>query len=515
MSGEVFLVGGGPGDPGLITCRGRRLLNQAQTVIYDRLIETALLNHTDEDCELIYAGKKPGDHSLTQAEINELMVEKARKGEKVVRLKGGDPFLFGRGGEEADHLRRHGVPYQVVPGITSALAVPAYAGIPATERNVSSSVTVITGHEDPDKDESSHEWEHLAGGAGTLIFLMGVGNLPRISRKLMDGGMAADTPVALIEMGTCPEQRSFFTTLDEAGMLVRQDCVSPPAVIVVGEVAGRGKAKDWRQRQPLRNLRILNTRPSHQNRGLTEMLEGAGAVVREAPAINITAPESFAKLDRALEDIGSYDWLVLTSQNGVRYFWRRMKELKIDVRNLAGLKLAAIGSRTAGSLEEKGLRVDFVPDEFVAEEVLEGLLARSERGDKILLPRTLSARELLAGGLEKEGREVDEIEAYRTEAAELPPDVSEDLAAGKYDLITFTSSSTASCLKEQLEAEGIEVNSGLRGAAIGPITADTARREGFEIAAVAEEYTAEGLYRAILDQAARTAGAAGEESEHA
>ena len=500
MSGEVYLVGGGPGDPGLLTCRGKDVLQEADVVIYDRLIETALLNHAQKDCELIYAGKKPGEHKLTQDEINELMAEKARQDKQVVRLKGGDPFLFGRGGEEAAYLKQQGIPFQVIPGITSALSVPAYAGVPATTRGKASSVAVITGHEDPDKEESSHNWEHLALGPDTLIFLMGVGNLPRICRRLIDAGRSRETPVALIERGTCPEQRSFISTLEEAGALVREDCISPPAVIVVGEVVNESENLAWRQRLPLRNLRILNTRPSHQAKKLTQMFSRAGAVVREAPAIKISPPADSEQLNNVLQQIDDYDWIVFTSQNGVDKFFRRMQELEIDIRNLAGINIAAIGSKTGGKLEDLKLKVDFMPEEFVAEEVLSGLLNRTEAEDKILLPRTPAARSLLHDGLEEAGREVKEIAAYRTEAARIPEDVKQSLTDGVFDLITFTSSSTVTCLMEQLENTELPA---VKGAAIGPITAETAREKGIEVAVTAEEYTAEGLFNAVLKKFGR------------
>lgn len=507
MSGEVYLVGGGPGDPGLLTCRGKELLEAAEVVIYDRLIETALLNHTRDDCELIYAGKKPGEHKLTQTEINELMVKKAREDRKVVRLKGGDPFLFGRGGEEAAYLNQHDISFQVVPGITSALSVPAYAGVPATTRGKASSLAVITGHEDPDKDESSHNWDHLALGPDTLIFLMGVGNLPRICRRLIAAGRDENTPVALIERGTCPEQRSFISTLKAAGALVREDCLSPPAVIVVGEVVGEREDLVWRHRRPLSNLRILNTRPSHQSRELTRLLAGAGAVVREAPAIKISPPDNQEELDLALKNIEEFDWIVFTSQNGVQKFFARLQDLEKDIRELAGIKLAAIGQKTAEKLQSFNLRVDFVPAEFVAEEVLSGLLTRTDKDDKILLPRTPAARSLLYEGLNDAGRRVKEVSAYKTEAAELPTDVKQSLEQGEFDLITFTSSSTVTCLWQQLD--DINMADKVKGAAIGPITAETAAEKGIEVTVTAEQYTARGLFQAIREKYS------GEKSGHA
>ena len=497
MRGEVYLVGAGPGDPGLLTVKGKRLLESADVVVYDRLIENSLLNHISEGCETVYAGKKPQEHKLTQDEINEILVEEAEERKKVVRLKGGDPFLFGRGGEEAEYLKEKEVSFEVVPGITSALGVPAYAGIPATSRDVSSSVAIITGHEDPDKEESSHDWSSLAKGPETLIFLMGVKNLPRIQKKLLENGKSGDTPAAMIERGTMPEQRALYSTLDELADEAEKEKISPPAVIIVGEVVD--KKLCWRSELPLAGLRILNTRPKEQARPLTEMLEDEGAVVREVPAINIAPPEDHSGLDEAIESLTSYDWIVFTSTNGVRYFFERLWGLNHDIRSLEGVKFATIGSKTAEELESRGLCVDHVPEEYRAEKLLEDLKEELDEKKRLLLPRTTRARELLKDGLEKEGHEVDEVETYRTLSTELPEDVERDIEDGIYNMITFTSSSTVENFIEMIEDKRCLED--MIVAAIGPITAETARKNGLEVDIVASEYDIEGLYDAIIEYA--------------
>jgi len=495
MRGEVYLVGAGPGDPGLLTVKGKRSLESADIVVYDRLIENSLLNHISEGCETVYAGKRPEEHKLTQDEINQILVEKAEEGKKVVRLKGGDPFLFGRGGEEAEYLKEKEVSFEVVPGITSALGVPAYAGIPATSRDVSSSVAIITGHEDPDKEESSHDWSSLAKGPETLIFLMGVNNLPRIQQKLLENGKSEDTPAAMIERGTMPEQRALYSTLGELAKEAEKEKISPPAVIIVGEVVD--KKLCWRSELPLADLRILNTRPKEQARGLTEMLEGEGAVVREVPAIKIAPPEDHSRLDEAIESLTSYDWIVFTSSNGVRYFFERLRKSNHDIRSLNGIKLATIGSKTAEELERRGLCVDHVPEEYKAEKLLKDLKEELDEKKRLLLPRTPRARDLLKDGLEEEGHEVDEVETYRTLSTELPEDAERDIEDGIYNMITFTSSSTVENFIEMIEDKRCLED--MIVAAIGPITAETARRNGLEVDIVASEYDIEGLYEAIIE----------------
>ncbi len=491
------MVGAGPGDPGLLTDKGRGLLEIADTIVYDRLIENCLLNHVNERCEMIYVGKEPGRHKLSQEEINHILVEKAVEGKTIVRLKGGDPYLFGRGGEEADYLRKENISFEVVPGITSALAVPAYAGIPVTSRKFSSSVAIITGHEDPEKEKSSHNWKALAEGPETLVFLMGVKNLPKIQRKLLDNGKDGDTPAAVIEKGTMPEQRTVYSDLNKIAHDAEKEEIRPPAVIIVGDVVKLGKKLRWRVEKPLSGLRIINTRPKDQAGGFTKMLESQGAVVREVPAIKIAPPEDHSELDLAFEKILSYDWILFTSTNGVRYFFDRMGTLKFDIRILKDIKLATIGEKTASELEKKGLYADFVPEDYSGEDLLLGLKEKLDEKQRILLPRTPRARELLADGLREAGHEVDEVEAYRTLGTSLPKDVERDIDEGIYDLITFTSSSTVENFLEMIGDKGRLED--MITASIGPVTADTARKNGVRVDIVASRYDIEGLYDAILN----------------
>ncbi|MFN2362976.1 MAG: uroporphyrinogen-III C-methyltransferase [Halarsenatibacteraceae bacterium] len=496
MQSKVYLVGSGAGDPGLLTCRGRELLGKADEVYYDRLLEPALLNYVKSGCKLVYVGKKPGAHSMGQAEINRRLVEAAEENEVVVRLKGGDPLIFGRGGEEADYLKENGVKFEIVPGISSALAAPAYAGIPLTHRGIASSFTVLTGHHDPEQEDNEHNWKALAQGSDTLVILMGVGNFPGIQKQLLENGRDPETPVAFIERGTWPEQNLLISRLGMAAEEADQAGIKPPAIIVVGEVVGLQARLSWNKDLLLEGYRILNTRPAHQARVLTELLEDEGAVVREAPAISIEPPADYAELDQALTRLEEYSWVIFTSTNGVDNFFARMRANGHDIRELAGVKLAAIGRKTAAALEELGLRLDFVPEEYVAEGLVDGFGPAAD-GEKVLLPRTPMARDTLAVGLEEKGYTVDELTAYLTEEAELPEDVQGLIDDGMIDIVTLTSSSTVRSLVKS--AGGAEKLAGIIGAAIGPITAETAREAGLKVPIVAEEYTIEGLRDAILD----------------
>ncbi|MFW5789790.1 MAG: uroporphyrinogen-III C-methyltransferase [Bacillota bacterium] len=496
MKGKVYLVGSGAGDPGLLTCRGRGLLERADEVYYDRLMEPSLLNYVKSDCKLVYAGKKPGAHSMGQDEINRRLVEAADRVEVVVRLKGGDPLIFGRGGEEADYLKDNGVKFEIVPGISSALAAPAYAGIPLTHRGIASSFTVLTGHHDPEQEDNEHNWQALAQGSDTIVILMGVGNFPGIQKKLLENGRDPETPVAFIERGTWPEQNVMISKLGKAAEAADQAGIKPPAIIVIGEVVGLQERLSWDKDSLLEGYRILNTRPAYQARVLTELLEREGAVVREAPAISIEPPADYTELDRALDRLKEYSWVVFTSTNGVDNFFARMRANDHDIRELAGIKLAAIGRKTAAALEELGLRLDFVPEEYVAEGLVAGF-EQSDAGERVLLPRTPLARDTLAVGLKAKGYLVDELTAYLTEEAEMPEDVQRLIGDGMIDIVTLTSSSTVrSLIKAVGGAEKLE---GLIGAAIGPVTAETAREAGLKVPIVAEEYTIEGLRDAILD----------------
>ncbi len=496
MMGKVYLVGSGAGDPGLLTCRGRELLERADEVYYDRLMEPSLLNYVKAGCKLVYVGKKPGAHSMGQDEINRRLAEAAGRSEVVVRLKGGDPLIFGRGGEEADYLKAKGVKFEIVPGISSAMAAPAYAGIPLTHRGIASSFTVLTGHHDPEQEDNEHNWQALARGSDTIVVLMGVGNFPGIQKQLLENGRDPETPVAFIERGTWPEQNVLVSRLGVAAEEADQARIKPPAIIVIGEVVGLRARLSWDKDLPLEGYRILNTRPAHQARVLTELLESEGAVVREAPAISIEPPADYTELDRALDRLEEYSWVIFTSTNGVDNFFNRMRVKGHDIRELAGVKLAAIGSKTGAALEDLGLKLNFVPDEYVAEGLVAGF-DQADAGEKVLLPRTPLARETLAVGLEEKGYQVDELTAYLTEEAEMPEDVQGLIDDGMIDIVTLTSSSTVRSLVKS--AGGAEYLEGIIGAAIGPITAETAREAGLDVPIVAKEYTIEGLRDAILD----------------
>jgi uroporphyrinogen III methyltransferase/synthase len=368
--GKVYLVGAGPGDPGLLTLKAQECLSRADVIVYDNLANRAFLQYALDPAEMIYVGKKGGCHTKSQAEINSLMVEKASKGQAVVRLKGGDPFIFGRGGEEAQELVKAGVDFEVVPGISSAVAVPTYAGIPLTHRDYTSTVAFITGHEDPGKEESDIEWDKIATGVGTLVFLMGVGNLKRITDTLMAHGRSPDTPVAVIRRGTIPEQRTLVGPLGNIAKLAKENHMTPPAIIVVGDVVGLREELDWFETRPLFGKCIVVTRAREQASGFLESLGRLGAECMEFPTIEVVPPESFDRLDRAIESLENYQWLVFTSVNGVKYFLERLKALGKDVRDLKGIKIGAIGPKTAETWHGLGINPDLMPDEYRAEAVV-------------------------------------------------------------------------------------------------------------------------------------------------
>lgn len=497
--GMVYLVGAGPGDPGLITVKGLECIKKADVLVFDRLAAKRLLSFAPQGCEMIYVGKLPDRHTLRQEEINRLLVEKALQGKTVTRLKGGDPYIFGRGGEEAELLAQNGVPFEVVPGITSAVAVPAYAGIPVTHRDFTSSFAVITGHEDPTKDESSIAWEKIATGIGTLVFLMGVGNLPLIVEKLVQNGRAADTPVALIRWGTRPEQQTLTGTLADIVEKARQAGFTSPAIIIVGEVVRLRDTLSWFEKKPLFGRRVVVTRSREQASDLSRRIEELGGEAWEFPAIEIAEPEDFGPMDEAIGRLNSYHWLVFTSVNGVHAFFARLRHQGRDIRDLKGAKICAIGPKTRESLEQMCLRVEYVPAEYRAEAVLEGLKGKLRPGERVLLPRADIAREILPKTLWQMGAEVDNVVAYRTvrgggDAALL----KELLAEGMVHYVTFTSSSTVKNFVELLGADDLPgLLAGVKLVSIGPITSQAARDLGLNIDMEAKEYTIDGLVEAL------------------
>lgn len=498
--GIVYLVGAGPGDYKLISVKAKEYIEQADTIVYDRLADSRLLAWARKDVELIYVGKASSQHTMRQEDINQLLVEKAKEGKTVVRLKGGDPFVFGRGGEEALELVANHLPFEVVPGITSAIAVPAYAGIPVTHRAVATSFAVITGHEDPTKGESNMRWDKLATGVDTLVFLMGVENLPHITAKLMENGRPAETPAAVIRWGTKPEQRVLITTVGNAAADVHKAGIKPPAIFLVGDVVALREKLAWFDQKPLFGKSVLVTRAREQASALTARLEEMGAQCYEAPAIQIVPPESFAALDQAIQELSSYQWLVFTSTNGVDYFFERLHHAKKDSRMLAGIKVAAIGTQTAEQLRKFGICADIVPLEFRAEGIVDSLSPLIEPGMKVLIPRALIARDVLPVKLSAIGAVINVVPAYRTVTADTDGTaLAEKLSAGEIELITFTSSSTVTNLLELLGSQGAKLIGKCKVACIGPITAATCVEHGIRPDIIADEYTIRGLVKAISE----------------
>ncbi|MBA3492382.1 MAG: uroporphyrinogen-III C-methyltransferase [Rubrobacteraceae bacterium] len=497
----IYLVGSGPGDPGLFTLKGVRCMEEADVVVYDRLAPEALLGYARPEAEKIYVGKKPGDPTMSQDEINDLLVEKGRAGMTVVRLKGGDPYIFGRGGEEALALNRAGLPFEVVPGVTSGVAAPAYAGIPVTHRNVSTSVAFVTGHEDPTKGSPDVDWEELANGAETLVLYMGVGRLQEISTRLIEAGRSRETPVACVQWGTLPEQRTVTGTLQDIATRVAKANLKPPAIIVVGDVVAlREKGLDWYERRPLFGRRVVVTRARAQAGELSAELERLGAEVHEFPTIEISPPEDYGPLDAAIRDLDSFGLIVFTSANGVDAFLNRLRHHGLDLRAVPrDAKVAAIGPATAERIERAGLRVDVVPEEYRAESLIGALDVSTLAGESVLIPRAKVAREILPEKLREAGAEVVVPPAYESvPLSEGKEKVSVRLRSGEIDCVTFTASST---VENFVGAFGVDEAARLlddtRVACIGPITAETARKRGLRVDAEADEYTISGLVEAV------------------
>jgi uroporphyrinogen III methyltransferase / synthase len=499
----IYLVGSGPGDPGLFTVKGARCMGEAEAVVYDRLAPEALLKYAKPEAEKIYVGKKPGNPTMSQEEINDVLVDLGCAGKTVVRLKGGDPYIFGRGGEEALALIEAGLPFEVVPGVTSGVAAPAYAGIPVTHRHVSTSVAFVTGHEDPTKGRTDVDWEKLANGADTLVLYMGVGRLAEISAGLISAGREPDTPVACVRWGTVPEQRTVTGTLEDIADKVAEAGLKPPAIIVVGDVVAlREAGLDWYERRPLFGRRVVVTRARAQAGELSAELEKLGAEVYEFPTIEIVPPEDFGPLDSAIRDLDSFDWLVYTSVNGVEAFVDRLRHHGLDLRAVPrGAKVAAIGPATAERLEEVGLRVDVVPKEYRAEALIEALDSGSLAGKRVLIPRARVAREILPEKLREAGAEVVVPPAYESvPSSGGREELSLRLRSGEIDCVTFTASSTVENFVGAFgEEEAVRLLSGTKVACIGPITAETARKRGFRVDAEADEYTIPGLVEAVVD----------------
>jgi uroporphyrinogen III methyltransferase / synthase len=502
QTGIVYLIGAGPGDPGLMTVRGLELIRRADCLVYDYLANEAFLLEASPQAEIIYVGKKGGDHTLPQKDINQLLVEKARAGKTIVRLKGGDPYIFGRGGEEAQELVRYGIPFEVVPGVTSAIAVPAYAGIPLTHRQHASLVSFITGHEDPTKPESAIPWETLGKSPGTLVFLMGVKNLPDICRELQSHGKAASTPAAVIHRGTTPSQRSVSGTLADIAQKVQEAGLAPPAIFVVGSVVELRQQLNWFENRPLWGKRILVTRSRHQASAFVKRLTEYGATCLEAPTIEVLPPDDgYTSLDEALRSLDRYHWVIFTSPNGVDAFFNRLFSGGQDVRALGECKLAVIGAATDQALREHGLRADVVPTDFRAEGLVASLSPLVHPGHLLLLPRAQEAREILPQEMSKRGAIVHVVPSYKTAPpATLPPATDAALKDGDIDVLTFASSSTVTNFAQLLGRDHFQKLAERSViAAIGPVTAKTLETFGLRAHIQPHIYTIPALTEAIVD----------------
>jgi len=507
---KVFLVGAGPGDPGLITIRGKELLERAEVVIYDYLANKKLLQYVSRNAEFIYVGKKGGGtHAHTQEEISNMIVAHGRAGRVVVRLKGGDPFIFGRGGEEIEELVKAGIAFEVVPGVTAATAAATYAGIPITHRKFTSSVAFITGHEDPLKKESNIAWDKLATGVGTIVIYMGIKNLASIAENIIHHGRDPQTPVAVVRWASTQEQRTVTGTLADIAEVVQRNKIKPPALVVIGEVVKLRETISWFERRPLFSKRVLVTRTREQASDLVARLEMLGAECIEFPTISIEPMESYAELDRALESISSYDFILFTSANAVKFFVARLFELGMDIRALKGPRIGVVGKTTAEALAAYCLRPDLVPEEFTGEGLAELLEKNGVGGRKILIPRALKAREILPEKLQAAGADVDVVPVYRNVKPSTihGQDATEALRSlldnKEVDLITFTSSSTVTNFLSMLDADGQEglaaYVDGLTIAAIGPITSGTAEKNGLTVDVQPSTYTIPDMVDSIVD----------------
>ena len=506
--GTVVLAGAGPGDPGLLSLKAAARLTQCDVILYDQLANPELLSLAPVSAERVYVGKKAGLHAVPQDQLCRQLVDLAKAGRRVVRLKGGDPFVFGRGGEECEALADAGVPFEVIPGITAAVAAPAYAGIPVTHRDWTATFALVTGHEDPTKAESSIDFGALAK-IGTVAFYMGVKNLGANCRQLVEAGLAPDTPAAVIRHGTRGDQRTVTGTVADIAEKAAAARITPPAMTLIGRVVALRDRLTWFESRPLFGQTVVVTRTRHQASALSTQLRVLGACVLEAPTIELAppdAPDEVRRLEDAVRGIGTYDWLVLTSVNGVDAMIERMRAAGLDGRSLGGVRLAAIGVATAERLRESFLSPEVVPEEYVAESLAESLARYNLRGKRVLLLRADIARPALREALTRCGASCDDVAIYRTmRPASLPAEVIERLNAGGVDWVTFSSSSTFTNFVDLVGVERLRsLSPPMRLASIGPITSKTIRDAGFAPAVEASEHTIPGLVRAIA--AAREPG---------
>jgi len=496
-TGKVYLVGAGPGDPGLVTLRAKECIENGDVIIYDHLANPETLGWARDNAEIIYVGKTPGESRSSQNEINALLIEKAHEGKQVVRLKGGDPFVFGRGAEEAQAIAEAGIPFEVVPGITSSIAGPAYAGIPVTHRAHNSHVTFFTGHEDPAKTESAIDYAALAKLGGTQVMLMGVERLGSITSEMMKHGVRGDLPVALVRWATTGQQETLTGTLRDIAQNAVANGFAAPAVAVFGEVVALRDKLNWYEKRPLLGKRIVVTRTRKQASALSSKLRSLGADVIELPTIRIEPPNNLREFAELVQDAHNYDWIVFTSANGVEAFFDIFFKLYDDAREIGGARIAAIGPATAQRVKDFHLHVDLQPKEFVAEDVIREFKKQgSIENLKILLVRAEKARDVLPKELSVLGAIVDEAFAYRTvPETHDTSGARQRLAEHGADLITFTSSSTV----ENFLALGLPWPKGMKVASIGPITSQTARDNDLKVEIEAKHHDIDGLVEAIGD----------------
>jgi uroporphyrinogen III methyltransferase/synthase len=495
VTGKVFLIGAGPGDPGLITIKGLVHLKEADVVVYDRLLDESLLEATPSSAERIFVGKERGRQALTQDEINNLLVQKALDGHIVVRLKGGDPFVFGRGGEEALELKQNNIPFEVIPGITSAIAAAAYAGVPITQRQVATCFTVVSGSEDPSKPESSIPWDVLAKTGGTLAILMGWAALPSIMKTLQDNGLSPDTPVALVQWGTWNKQRTVTGTVQTIARIGVERGLKPPVIAIVGDVVNLRESLQWFDNRPLFGKKILITRSRVQSSNLVISLESLGVETIEVPSIEINPLDDYNAVDTELVSL-DYSWIIFASTNAVEVVFDRMKILGQDTRSLSGITIGAIGQATAAVLNNYGIAPDFISSRSVSEEVLEELSTRAWQNQRVLLPSSDIGRNILETGLKELGAVTNRIAVYKTSRPVGIEDQARQAIRSGLDLITFTSSSTVKNLLDIL-GDNKQYLEDIPIACIGPITADTAIQLGLKVELVADVHTVEGLVESI------------------
>ncbi len=487
---KVYLVGAGPGDPDLITWKGRKLLAAADSILYDNLVNEHLLVLAPRSCERIYVGKKKSVHAFPQEEICAMMIERARRGLTVIRLKGGDPFIFGRGGEEVEALAAAGIPFEVVPGVTSPLGIAAYSGIPLTHRDHTKVVTFVTGH-----DVHGIDWSKV-GQSETLVIFMGIFAIREIAAEIQKHGRGGDTPAAAVRWGTRPDQETVIGTLATIADSIEAAHMKPPATVIIGEVVALHGKLDWFEQLPLFGRKIVVTRAADQAVELSERLRALGADAIELPVISLEAPADPGPLDRAIENLAGYDWLIFTSVNGVRFFLNRLDHSRYDLRSLKA-RICAIGPATRKAIEDLHLKVNLMPEEYVAESLVKAFAPENVAGKRVLLPRAAVARDVIPAELAKLGAQVDVVEAYRNVVPSNASARAQAIFAAekKPDWITFTSSST---VKNLLAITGREALEGVCIASIGPVTSSTLRAHGLDVDAEAKQFTLDGLVEAIL-----------------